>query len=210
MRNMVHFTVEIVLQYPMKRTTLALGLLLLGAALPAAAQKTAPAATKTQVDGITNATLDRLWITTDKYWHDGDYNRIVDLCRIVIEGDPTDDEACSAAAYLLWSMGDTKAADWILDYGSKRAPANRGRFFHEFGWHLYNTKRYKEALPYLQKAVSAGGVMVTTYTSLAHTYEKLGDLQSSLKTWEIVKERYPNHLAWKPNIARVKTKLAAQ
>ncbi|MGC4045702.1 MAG: hypothetical protein QM758_18070 [Armatimonas sp.] len=194
----------------MKRTMLALGLLVFGAALPAVAQKTAPAALKTQVDGITEATLDRLWIATDMYWHDGDYYRIVDLCRIVMEGDPNDDEACGAAAYLLWSLGDTSAADWVLDYGSKRASSNKGRFFHEFGWHLYNTKRYKEALPYLQKAAASGGVNVTTFTSLAHTYERLGDYKNALKTWEIVKERYPNHLAWQPNMARVKAKLAAQ
>lgn len=194
----------------MKHALLALGLLLVGAALPAAAQKTAPAATKVQVDGITEATLDKLWIETDKYWHEGDYNRIVDLCRIVIEADPGDDEACGSAAYLLWSMGDTKAADWILEYGSKRAPRNKGVFFHEFGWHLYNTKRYKEALPYLQKAVAAGGVAITTYTTLAHSYEKTGDLKNSLKTWETIKQRYPEHIAWKPNMARVKAKLAAQ
>jgi tetratricopeptide (TPR) repeat protein len=187
---------------------LVLGLLTLGAALPAAAQKTAPAATKTQVDGITNATLDRLWSTTDDYWHEGDYNRIVDLCRIVMEGDPSDDEACSAAAYLLWSMGDTKAADWILDYGGKRAPGNKGLFQYEMGWHLFNTKRYKEAIPYLQKAVTTGKIPLGGYTSLGHAYEKTGDLKSSLKVWQMVKERFPSHPSWKPNLARVKAKLA--
>ena len=156
------------------------------------------------------AMLDKLWIETDKYWHEGDYNRIVDLCRIVMEGDPGDDEACGAAAFLLWSMGDTKAADWILEYGSKRTPRNKGVFFHEFGWHLYNTKRYKEALPYLQKAVAAGGVPVTAYTTLAHTYDRLGDLPNAVKTWELIGKRFPNHVSWKPNLARVKAKLAAK
>jgi Tfp pilus assembly protein PilF len=194
----------------MRRLALALGLLALST-LPSLAQsKDAATQARIQVDGITNATLDRLWVEADRYWHDGDYYRIVDISRITMESDPSDDEACSIGAYLLWSLGDTKAADWLLEYGSKRAPKNRGRFYQELGWHLYNTKRHKQALPYLQKAVVAGGVPAAAYSALAHCYEKTGNLKASAQTWEDLHKRFPEFLSWKPNLARVKAKLAAQ
>ncbi len=192
----------------MKLLASALGLLAISA-LPALAQGI-PAQTTAQVDGITNATLEKLWVTTDVYWHEGDYTRIVDLCRIIVEADPSDDEACSAGAYLLWSMGDTKSADWLLTYGAGRAPANKGKFYYELGRHLYTTKRYKDALPYLKKAAAAGGVPLASYTSLAHCYEKTGDLKASIKAWEDTGKRFPSYQAWKPNMARVKAKLGAQ
>ena len=201
----------------MKAFTASVGSLLaasasLLSALPAAAQGSDPALARAraQVDGITEKALDNLWTATDHYWHEGDYNRIVDLCRIVAESDPSDDEACSNAAYLLWSMGDTPGADWILSYGAQRATANKGMFYWNMGWHVFNTKRYKEALPYLQKAVKAGGVPFGAYSSLGHCYDRLGMLPESVKAWETAVRLFPDMGAAKVNLARVKAKLAAR
>jgi tetratricopeptide (TPR) repeat protein len=180
--------------------------------VPAFAQVNDPAylRTRTQVDGITTKTLDKLWDYSDHYWHEGDYNRIVDLCRIVMEGDPNDEEVCSAAAYLLWSMGDTPAADWLLTYGLKHATKNQSLFYYNTGYHIFVTKRYNEALPYLQKAVALGGVPFSAYSTLGHTYDRLGRLPESVKTWEEAVKRFPAQGAGKTNLARVKAKLAAR
>lgn len=181
-------------------------------AAPALAQVADPTyqRTRAQVDGITTETLDKLWGYTDHYWHEGDYNRIVDLSRIVVEGDPNDDEVCSAAAYLLWSMGDTPAADWLLNYGLKRATKKQSLFYWNMGFHVFTTKRYKEALPYLQKAVALGGVPFAAYSTLGHCYDRLGMLPESVKTWEEAVKRFPQMGAGKTNLARVKAKLAAR
>jgi hypothetical protein len=50
-----------------------------------------------QLDGLEYRVIDRVWANTDKYFHEGDYNRIVALCRICVESDPEFDEAYSAA-----------------------------------------------------------------------------------------------------------------
>jgi tetratricopeptide (TPR) repeat protein len=163
---------------------------------------------RAQVDGITGSVLDKLWSATDEYWHDGDYYRIIDLCRIIAEGDPADDEVYSSAAYLLWSLGDTKAADWMLQYGVRRAP-KKGLMYHEMGWHLYNTRRYKEALPYLEKAAEYKSPLVTTYTVLGHTYTRLGRLEDAVRAWKVVVERFPGFASGPVNLKRAEERLAA-
>ena len=188
-------------------STLALATL---CSVPALAQSSDPAylRTKSQVDGITGKTLDNLWTVTDHYWHEGDYYRIVDLCRLILEGDPSDEEVCSSAAYLLWSMQDTASADWLLTYGIQRAATNRGMFYWNMGWHVFNTKRYKDALPYLQKAVAAGKVPFSAYAVLGHCYDRLDRLPESVKAWEDAARRFPEMGSAKTNLARVKAKLA--
>ena len=75
----------------------------------------------TQVDGITSRIVDNLWEESDHYWHEGDYNRIIALVRVCVEVDPSFVEAYSSGAWLMWSQGDTRAADTFLQYGLSRA-----------------------------------------------------------------------------------------
>src|SRR5262245_24968423 len=61
---------------------------------------------KVQVNAIVSKVVDGLWEESDHFWHEGDYNRIIDLCRLMVEADPSFNEAYANAAYLLWSLGD--------------------------------------------------------------------------------------------------------
>ena len=187
--------------------------LLCGAAFsfsPAARAQTgsAPETLKTattQVDGITSRIVDNLWENTDHYWHEGDYNRIIALVRVCIEVDPTFTEAYSSGAWLMWSQGDTRAADTFLQYGIARAPKNtKGEIAYEFGWHLYNTKRYADALPYLKRAADSKVGFVTAYTTLGHCYRQLKRYDDAVKAWEAVVNKFPKFAAGPPNLARVK------
>lgn len=175
---------------------------------PAVAQKAKAPEGIVQVNGIANAVIDDLWEQTDRYWHDGDYNRIIDLCRICVEADPTFDEAYGVAAWLLWSQGNTPAADWILEYGVKRSP-KQGAIYFEYGWQLYNTKRFEAALPYLQKAVARGKVPLAAYTTLAHCYTKLNRLKEAVDAWRVVVKRFPKFDVGKVNLKRAEERLAA-
>lgn len=175
---------------------------------PAAAQKAAAPSSANQVNGIVDGVVDLLWEQTDHYWHDGDYNRIIDLCRICVEADPTFDEAYGVMAWLLWSQGNTPAADWVLEYGVKRSP-KQGAIYFEYGWQLYNTKRFDAALPYLEKAVARGKVPLAAYTTLAHCYTKLNRLKEAVDAWKVVVKRFPNFGAGKVNLKRAEERLAA-
>lgn len=158
-----------------------------------------------QVDGITSRIVDNLWEETDHYWHEGDYNRIIALVRVCVEVDPSFVEAYSSGAWLMWSQGDTKAADTLLQYGIARAPqAEKGNISYEFGWHLFNTKRFAEALPYLKQATDSNVGFVTAFTTLGHCYRQLKRYDDSVKAWEVVVKKFPTFVSGPSNLARVK------
>jgi tetratricopeptide (TPR) repeat protein len=160
------------------------------------------AASAVQIAGIIEKTTDKLWDQTDAYWHEGDYNRIVDLCRIVAEADPDFTESYANAAWLLWSMGDMLAADMFLEYGISRSK-NKGELLFDFGHHLYNTKRYAQAEPYLARAITYPRASYSAYSSLGHTYRQLGKFDKSIAVWKQAVKKFPNMGAAKTNLDRV-------
>jgi Tfp pilus assembly protein PilF len=177
----------------------------LAAASPAPAAPKDKASAMAQVDGITSRVVDNLWKTTDRYWHDGDYSRIVALTRICVEADPKFYEAWSSGAWLLWSMGDTAAADVFLKDGLSRNP-DVYVLHHDFGWHLFNTKRYAEALPHLQAATRFADAPSQVWKTLGHCYDQLGRLDEAEAVWKTVTEKFPRDVAGPPNLERIREK----
>jgi Tfp pilus assembly protein PilF len=156
-----------------------------------------------QVAGISERIVDKLWVQTDTYWHEGDYNRIVDLARIIVEAEPSFNDAYANAAWLLWSMGDTDGADKFLQHGIARSD-NKGEVLFDFGFHLYNTKRYAQAEPYLARSITYPKTGYPAYAALGHTYRQLGKLDKSIAVWEQAVKKFPQMGAAKTNLARVK------
>ena len=159
-------------------------------------------------DAILNDVANRLWEQGDQYWHDGDYQRVVGLGRIIMEIDPNDEEVVDSMAWLLWSMGDIKGADELLKYAISNAPT-QGMLYANFGGHLYRTKRYSEAEKYLEQGVKVGGVTSAAYSFLGHTYTKLGKLKEAVETWRECVKRFPKYPAGPPNLKAAEARLAA-
>ena len=175
----------------------------------AAPKQDKPAVSKDQVaDEVLNDIANRLWEQGDKYWHDGDYQRVVGLGRIIIEIDPNDEEVVDSMAWLLWSMGDIKGADELLKYAISKAP-KQGMLYANFGGHLYRTKRYDEAEKYLEQGVKVGGVTSAAYSFLGHTYTKLGKYKEAVETWRECVKRFPKYPAGPPNLKAAEARLAA-
>ena len=176
----------------------------------AASKPTKPALSKTDdvADAILNDIGNRLWEQGDKYWHDGDYQRVVGLGRIIIEIDPKDEEVVDSMAWLLWSMGDIKGADELLKYAISKAP-KQGMLYSNFGGHLYRTKRYEDAAKYLEQGVKVGGVTSAAYSFLGHTYTKLGKFKEAVETWKECVKRFPKYPAGPPNLKAAEARLAA-
>lgn len=179
-------------------------------ALPAAAQKTQkppkatpPQSSQAQVAGIVNTVVDGLWEASDHYWHEGDYYRIVNLLRLCVEADPSFNDAYSNAAYLLWSLGDTPGADAFFDYGITRTK-DPGELNFDYGFHLFNTKRYEAAEPYLAKAVTYANAQPNWYAILGHCYRVQKKYDKSIQTWETVVEKFPKFSSGPVNLARVR------
>jgi len=176
----------------------------------AALKQIKPAASKTDdvADAILNDIGNRLWEQGDKYWHDGDYQRVVGLGRIIIEIDPKDEEVVDSMAWLLWSMGDIKGADELLKYAISKSPT-QGMLYANFGGHLYRTKRYEDAAKYLEQGIKVGGVTSAAYSFLGHTYSRLGKLKEAVETWKECVKRFPKYPAGPPNLKAAEARLAA-
>ncbi|MES2463570.1 MAG: hypothetical protein V4671_23600 [Armatimonadota bacterium] len=171
---------------------------------PATQSQTLAQATR-QVDGITNEVVDKLWAGTDEYWHHGDYYRIVSILRVCVEADPVFTDAYGNGAWLLWSLGDMQGADNFLKYGITRRP-ELWDLDYEFGRHLFTTKRFSAALPYLKRATANPKSDALAWKTLAHTYDRLGRYKESLAAWRTVVKRFPKDIAGPGNLKRVEAK----
>jgi Tfp pilus assembly protein PilF len=151
-------------------------------------------------------TTELLWEQIDGYWHEGEFERCIALFRIITELDPSDIEAYSVGSWLMDSKDRPDEAQAYLEYGLSQ---NKDRYdlYEELGRFHFNKKDYKKASEYLQKAVSFPDCPVLTLHLLAHAYEKSGNLQKSLETWQHSAELEPDSVVVKNNLERVREQI---
>src|SRR5437588_10331904 len=87
---------------------------------PANAQTKIPAAGgKAEAEQILDTVIDKIWVLSDLHWHKGEYNHIVNVCKIVAAADPSNVEAFANAGWLLWSMDRDQEAVAVYQDGIK-------------------------------------------------------------------------------------------
>lgn len=144
---------------------------------------------------------------SDWWFHGGDYDQVIRASEPSILLDPEYVETYSVVAWLQWSMGNDATAIRTLRRGVAAAAANPEAHFN-LGYHYFNTKRYTQALPSLERAVKLGGDMISRRT-YAHCLERLGRLRESLDCWESILKTDPTDGVANLNRDRVKAKLEA-
>jgi len=157
-------------------------------------------------DRVLQKVVNGLWEVADHYWHDGDYNRIVGMGRLIVEIDPGYDEAYDVCAWLLWSLGDVSGADKFLEYGVKKSP-RKGVFYANLAHHLNRTKRYPDALAYMEKAIKLGGVDAAAWGTLGHLYTRAGRHREAVDAWREVVKRFPEFPAGPKNLRAAEERL---
>lgn len=161
-----------------------------------------------QLNGLEYRVVDRVWSNVDGYFHAGDYNRVVALCRVCVASDPDFDEAYSSAAWILWSMGDKPAANTLLKDGVARAK-RKWLAEYTFAENLMIRREFKDALPHLISATKYKGAPVIVWKQLAHAYDRTGNLEKSLATWDYIVQNFADEPSAPNNRKRVAEKLAA-
>ena len=171
--------------------------------------KSAVSGGKAEAEEIVDTVVDRLWELTDVHWHKGEYNHIVNLCKMVVAADPSQVDAFGNAGWLLWSMNRDAEAIAVYEAGLKANP-NSFYMYDELGFYYYNRKKnYPAAIKYLERASQFPDSRMNTLHTLAHAYEKSGNLESCAKTWERA-AKDPGDAAARTNLARVRKKMRGQ
>lgn len=160
---------------------------------PASAQETA--------DAILADSLGHIYDQADEHFHQGEYNHIYNLCRIVVQGDPHNVEAFGNAAYYLWSSDRSDEAIAFLKQGIKANP-NTYYMYDEVGaYYWLHFKDAASAIPYYEQAIKFDCPFFSTWNSLAYCYEKTNAWDKAVETWRKATQ-YPNNVSAEHHLAR--------
>jgi tetratricopeptide (TPR) repeat protein len=174
------------------------------AAPPSAARAAAPSAAQSRatVEGVLSMIIDHVWEHGDQYWHDGRYTDRIATDRLVIQMEPSFLEPYSTAGWLLENTGKDDEALEIYRRATQVGP-NEWKTWHELGTFHWQRKNYSEAIRVYERAVTKRGAPIFVWKQLAHCYEKSGQLQKALGTWNKIKEIAPSEPATAGNMARI-------
>ena len=148
----------------------------------AQAQKSG-AGQKAAADAILSGVMDDLSEQMDGHFHQGEYNHVVNLSRVIVQAEPQRVEAYGNAAWLLWSTDRNAEAIAFLKQGLDANPKTY-YMYDELGTH-YFTRLHdpKSAIPYYEKATAFKCPFVTLH-ALANCYEKTDQWAKSVAMWE--------------------------
>jgi tetratricopeptide (TPR) repeat protein len=135
------------------------------------------------VEAIVDDCVRRLYVSSDAHWHKGEYNHLINLNRMVVAAWPTFTEAYVNAGWLLWSMNRDDEAVALYDAGIAANP-NTYALYNEKAFYMVTRKKdWKQGLALLEKAASMKDCAKIVLHTLAHAYERTGQLDRALGTW---------------------------
>ena len=143
-----------------------------------------PAPQESLSDVILNDVMTKLEVMADKHFHEGEYSHIININRIIVQGEPHNQSAYANNAWLLWSSDRSDQAVAFLKQGIQANPKHYG-MYDELGMlYAVSLKDYKSAIPYYEQAMKFKPRFFTVH-NLARCYEKTGQWEKAIKTWEI-------------------------
>lgn len=119
------------------------------------------------------------------YIMQGDKVKGAAILEKVYEQDPDDISVNNDLGYLWADQGkNLEQAEKMIRKAVEAEPENAA-YLDSMGWVLYKRKRYKEAVPHLEKAVQLpGGGDATIYDHLGDVYDKLGRKKDAKGAWK--------------------------
>ena len=171
-----------------------------------AQSKTKAVSQKAVADEILSGVVDDLWGQTDEHFHEGEYNHVVNLSRVIAQAEPQRVEAYANGAWLLWSMTRNDEAIAFLKQGLNANPHSY-YMYDELGAHYFlHLHDPKTAIPYYEKAVAFACPYATLH-SLANCYEKTDQWAKSVEVWKRAAKFKDDRLA-PVRLERAKAELA--
>ena len=142
------------------------------------------ASEQSRADAIAAEALGALYEQANNaHEHMGEYNHIINLNQVVMEGDPTNVETYSNNAYLLWSTSRNDLAMATLKKGLAANPNNYYMYDEIGNYYRLHFHDFKSATPYFEQALKFK-CPFPTYHGLALCYENQGRWDKAVKMWE--------------------------
>lgn len=166
-----------------------------------------PQGTGSRVDAIWNHAVDRLNSQTDLWFDDGDFPRVINLCRIMYALYPDDFDI---ATNLGWMLENVESWDEALAVYVKYRTENPND--PDAAWpeaNFYYMKRaYQKIPPILEPTIRMRTKPhANNYRTLAHAYERMNLLRDSKRVWQMLLAITPNDGPAKNNLQRVEKKM---
>lgn len=167
-----------------------------------------PVSERQMADYILGNTMEALSDLRDVHFHQGEYNHIVNLSYILVQGVPYDMPVYADSAYLLWSTDRNDQAIAFLKQGLKANP-NSYYMYDELGQHylIMHPSQPEKALPYYQQAVKFN-CPFATWHALARCYEQTNQWDKAVQAWQKAAKTYPDDALAPVRLKRAQAELA--
>jgi len=161
--------------------------------------------------GFREVVAGALWVRADSFFHEGNYDAILPIIRLVTWLDPHNLDVYSTGAWHIgYNFTDTEqrsdrrylsAALKLLEEGIENNPDVYDMYF-EMGWMWYDKiKQGHNAVKWFQKAYEfpdrpdeySPGIPPARRHMLAHAWEKAGLIEQCLQTWGDILKRHERY-----------------
>jgi tetratricopeptide (TPR) repeat protein len=146
-----------------------------------------------------------LWEHTEVYWHSGNWDEVIALCRRIVAVDPHFVEAYNGAAWMLWSMDRDEEAVEFYRAGIAANP-DEYEIHHEFGMYYRHREKWDEAAEQFRKSVERGAPAYFQHM-LPSTLEQGGRRREALAEWRALLKRVPDDPIAKRHIEDLENQL---
>jgi len=149
-----------------------------------------PAEVQKRVDAILDGVVDRWMVQMDRWWHDGQHERLINMTYFAIAFDPHNLSLYENAGWLLWSSDRDDEAVALYQRGLRNNP-DAYDMYYELGQYYYIRKKdYAKAKEYLEQAIQFPCEWFV-WNTLGHVYARLGEREKAVETWQELLRRFP-------------------
>lgn len=184
------------------------GVMVLGlVAVSAMAAPPQQKANQKRVDAIWNFAVDRINRQNDIWFEDGDFPRVINMCRVMYALYPGDYEVATNLGWMLENIEHWDEALAVYIKFRNDNPADPDSAWPEANFY-YMKKVYEKVPALLEPTLKmARKPHPNTYRTLAHSYERMNQLADSQRVWKSYLQIAPDDAPAKNNLTRVEKKL---
>lgn len=165
---------------------------------------------QSRVDAIWNVAVDRINAQTDIWFEDGDFPRVINICKVMYSLYPADYEVATNLGWMLENIEKwDEALAVYIKYRSEN-PKDPDAAWPEANFY-YMKKAYQKVPPILEPTMKMSRKPhPNSFRTLAHAYERMNQLQDSKRVWQAMIQTFPDDAPAKNNLNRVEKKLRGE